>query len=105
MVRNNILPTKSADLQRQEKYFNEFEKEIIANDQKSDEARKEIENYTRIQANMQAYFNNELTINMDLHEHRELSAFLKLHVSPTFFDKVSTNLNLIQGQESRKSCK
>ena len=81
LVRNKVLPTKSADLQRQEKYFNEFEKEIEANDQKSDDARKQIENYTQILSNMQAYLNNELTIDMDLHEHRELTAFMKTHVS------------------------
>ena len=81
LVRNKVLPTKSADLQRQEKYFNEFEKEIEIIDQKSDDARKQIDDYTKLLNNMNAFFNNELTIDMDVHEHRELSAFLKEHVS------------------------
>ena len=82
LVRNNVIQTKSNDLKRQEKYYNEFEKEIIDNDAKSDAVLKELENYTTLDKNMQAYFAGDLTIDMDIHEHRELTAFLKEHVRP-----------------------
>ena len=88
LVRNNVLQTKSNDLKRQEKYYNEFEKELIDNEAKSDEVLKELETYTRLDKNMQAYFAGDLNIDMDVHEHRELSAFLKEHVN---FDKLRSN--------------
>ena len=85
LVRNNVLQTKSNDLKRQEKYYNEFEKEIIANDERSDEVQKELESYERLSKNMELYFAGDLTIDMDIHEHRELTAFLKEHVSHKCF--------------------
>ena len=83
LVRNNVIQTKSNELKRQERYVAEFDKEMAIIDSKSEEARSELQHYETLQTNMKAYFADELTINMDIDEHRQLTSFLKQHVSIT----------------------
>ena len=81
LVRNNVIQTKSSELKRQERYVAEFDKEMATIDTKSEEARAELQHYETLQTNMNAYFADELVINMDIDEHRQLTSFLKKHVS------------------------
>ena len=81
LVRNNKIQTKSNELKRQERYLEEFDKEMAAIDSKSENAKIDLEHYETLQKNMQAYFADELVINMDIDEHRQLTAFLKTNVS------------------------
>ena len=81
LVRNNVIATKSNELKRQERYIEEFNKEMTSIDERSENARNELADYEKLQRNMNDYFNDKLVINMEEDDHRQLTAFLKTHVS------------------------
>ena len=81
LVKMGKLQTKSEELKRQERFYADYEKELNAIDAKKANVETELENYGSLKSNMDMYFANELQIDMSIDAHRQLSAFLKQHVS------------------------
>ena len=81
LVRNKIIPTKSADLERDEKFVEEYDDEIANIEIIRSKARDELQNYQKLKINLEAYQRNELTLDLDDGDHRALDAFVKIHVS------------------------
>ena len=81
LVKTGKLQTKSDELKRQERFHADYEKELNNIDLKKESNESELENYSTLKSNMDLYFANELQIDTSIDTHRQLSAFLKEHVS------------------------
>ena len=81
LVKSGKLQTKSDDLKRQERFYNDYDKELDLIDVKKAKSEDDLASYEQLKSNMDMYFNDELTIDMNLEQHRYLTAFLKKHVS------------------------
>ena len=81
LVKSGKLQTKSEELKRQERFHADYEKELDNIDRKKESIEAELENYTTLKSNMDLYFADELQIDLSIDTHRQLSAFLKEHVS------------------------
>ena len=81
LVKTGKLQTKSDELKRQERFYSDYEKELNNIDSKKEYLETELEMYNNLKSNMDMYFANELTLDLTIDAHRQLSAFLKRHVS------------------------
>ena len=81
LVKLGKLQSKSDDLKRKERFYASYETELEALDQRKIQLESEISKYETLKFNMEKYFANEMALDMDLEDHRLLSAFLKKHVS------------------------
>ena len=81
LVKSGKLQTKSDELKRQERFSADYEKELDNIDSKKEFAENELEKYNNLKSNMDMYFADELQLDLTIDSHRELSAFLKKHVS------------------------
>ena len=92
LVRAKVLVSKSNELKRQERYYEEYEAEIQAIDSKREEVQQELKEYRKLQTNMNEYFADELKIDMEDDDHRNLHVFLKKHVS---IDQYTSNKDFL----------
>ena len=81
LVKMGKLQTKSDELKRQERFYADYEKELNAIDVKKANVETELERYGALKSDMDMYFANELQIDPSIDSHRQLTAFLKQHVS------------------------